>query len=226
MPSIFTVKNIRSNQFENMIYDLSHSLNNESPVFPGSSSPVFKSIATIEGKGYRETKLEFQSHLGTHIDAPAHMLADGKMLDQMDISAFLGKALIIEVDEKIPVIEKEIVSEFQNDLDEADFVLFKTGWSKYWGDKKYFDEFPTLSSGALEYLLQFSLKGIGFDTISADPIESTDYKNHYSIFEKGIIIIENLVFSENLNEKKGEFSCYPIPFEKADGSPVRAVLKV
>jgi len=209
-----------------MIYDLSHPLNNESPVFPGSSSPVFKSISKIEEKGYRETKLEFQSHLGTHIDAPAHMLKEGKMLDQMDISSFNGEALVIEVDEKIPVIEKEIVSVFQNDLEEVDFVLFKTGWSKFWGNEKYFGAFPTLSSEALDFLLQFNLKGLGFDNISADPIDSTDYKNHYAIFGKGIIIIENLVFPESLKEKKGEFSCFPIPYEKADGSPVRAVLTI
>ena len=133
------------------VYDLSHLLNNESPVFPGDVSPDFKAIANIEENKYRETQFRIHSHLGTHIDAPAHMRKEGKMLDQMDISAFHGKALIIEVDENIPAIEKEIVSGFQNNLEEADFVLFKTGWSKYWSDEKYFDGFPTLSSEALDF---------------------------------------------------------------------------
>lgn len=209
-----------------MIYDLSHPLNNETPVYPGTPSPVFISTASIEKSGYRETHFNFRSHLGTHIDAPAHMLEKGRMLDQLDISAFNGKALIIETKEGIREIEESFLESFSNELEVAEFVLFKTGWSKFWGDKKYFEDFPVLKEDALCFLLKFKLKGIGFDTISADPVESTDYKNHYAIFKKGLIIIENLVFPDDLKTNKGEFSCYPLPYKNADGSPVRAVLKI
>jgi len=209
-----------------MIFDLSHPLNNETPVFPGTQSPVFEQTATIEKKGYRETYLRFQSHLGTHIDAPAHMLKNGSTLDQMDISSFHGKALIIEIKHGIHEIDKSFPEQFSDELKVVEFVLFRTGWNQFWGKQKYFEGFPVLTLEALEYLFTFPLKGIGFDTISADPVESTDYRNHYAIFEKGLIIIENLNFPESLKENKGAFSCYPLPYEKADGSPVRAVLKV
>jgi len=209
-----------------MLYDLSHPLNNESPVYPGIAQPEFKPAATIEKNGYRETHFRFHSHLGTHIDAPAHMLKNGATLDKMEISAFCGKALIVEVEKGKQNIEKSILVSFINELKETDFVLFKTGWSQFWGENKYFENFPTLTEEALDFLFQFQLKGIGFDVISADPVESTDYKNHYSIFEKGMLIIENLFFPSVFQEKKGEFFCFPIPYENADGSPVRAVMKI
>ncbi|MDX8340910.1 cyclase family protein [Draconibacterium sp. IB214405] len=209
-----------------MIYDLSHLLNNDSPVFPGDVDPVFKQIATIEANGYSETRFHIHSHLGTHIDAPAHMLKNGKTLDEMDVSDFYGKAIIIKVDSGKKLIEKEIIDSNEKELEDTAFVLFKTGWSKFWGDKNYFEGFPCLSADALQYLLQFNLKGIGFDTISADPVESTDYSNHYAIFNKGLIIIENLIFPNELEATSGEFSCFPLPYEKADGSPVRAVLNL
>ena len=144
----------------------------------------------------------------------------------MDISSFHGKALIIEIMKGILEIDKSSLEQFADELGIVEFVLFKTGWNQFWGKQKYFEGFPVLTSETLEYLLTFQLKGIGFDTISADPVESTDYRNHYAIFEKGLIIIENLNFPNDLKESKGEFSCYPLPYEKADGSPVRAVLKV
>ena len=209
-----------------MIHDLSHPLNNETPVYPGTDSPKFSQMASIEKNGYRETHFSFHSHLGTHIDAPAHMLANGKTLDEMDVSAFHGQALIIETGSGNHTIEKSLLDSFSEELEETDFVLFRTGWSRFWGEKEYFGNFPVLSETALEYLLKFQLKGIGFDVISADPVESTDYRNHYAIFKKGLIIIENLAFPDNLKEKNGEFSCFPLPYEKADGSPVRAVLKI
>ncbi|QGY47124.1 cyclase family protein [Maribellus comscasis] len=208
------------------LYDLTHRLNNESPVYPGISSPQFTATATIEKNGYRETHFRFHSHLGTHIDAPAHMLKDGLFLNEMNIDSFLGQALIISVSSDVQIIGKDILVNYKESISKTDFVLFKTGWSRYWGEEEYFGRFPVLNSEATEYLLSFKLKGIGFDVISVDPMESNDYKNHYSIFEKGLIIIENLVFPESLKEATGEFSCFPLKYEKADGSPVRAIFRV
>lgn len=208
-----------------MLYDLSHLLNNKSTVYHGTASPEFIISATIEKEGYHETFFRFHSHLGTHIDAPAHMLKHGKFLDKMDISSFCGKGLIIETNSKSQNIEKELLIPFKNTFKNTDFVLFKTGWGKFWNEKKYFEDFPVLTSEALGYLLQFQLKGIGFDTISADIVGSPDFKNHFAIFEKGLIIIENLVFPENMDETTGEFFCFPLCYENADGSPIRAVFR-
>ncbi len=207
------------------LYDLSHPLNNESPVYPGKDNPRFTSAATIKKEGYRETHLDFDSHLGTHIDAPAHMLGNGKTLDRMPVSAFSGSAFIVPVPEGMKIIDGQYISGFGEQLKSADFVLFRTGWSKYWGNEKYFGNFPTLTLEAVNRLLALPIKGIGFDTISADPVESKSWENHFAIFNKGAIIIENLVFPDNLTESVGKFFCFPIPYEKADGSPVRAVFE-
>jgi arylformamidase len=214
-------------KFQTMkLYDLSHLLNNETPVFPGMGKPRFQPAATIEKDGYRETRFEMDSHTGTHMDAPAHMLPNGKTLDQLPVNTFSGKALIISVPENTARIEKELLLPFEKQLREADFVLFKTGWSKYWKTPRYFEDFPTLTPEAAKWLLNFSLKGIGFDVISADPMDSTSYLNHFSILGKGLIIIENLRFPDELAETEGQFFCFPLAYENSDGSPVRAVFGV
>lgn len=208
------------------LYDLSHRLNNDTPVFPGMGKPVFHKVATLETEGYRETRLAMDSHTGTHIDAPAHMLENGKTLDQLPVDRFSGKALIISVPKNTKRIETDFLVQFEVKLKQAEFVLFKTGWSKFWGTPQYFEDFPTLSADAVEWLFAFSLKGIGFDVISADPMNSTTYPNHFRILGKECIIIENLRFPDELTETEGEFFCFPFPFENADGSSVRAVFGV
>lgn len=208
------------------LYDLSYLLNNETPVFPGMNKPQFKPAATFDNNGFRETHLCFDSHTGTHIDAPAHILENGKTLDQLSLEAFTGKALIIPVPGNTKLIEKDFLVSFEDKLKNIDFVLFKTGWSKYWGTRQYFEDFPTLSADTVEWLLAFSLKGIGFDVISADPMESNTYPNHFRILGNELIIIENLKFPEELTENEGQFFCFPLPYEDADGSPVRAVLGI
>lgn len=205
-------------------YDLSHQLNNQSPVYPGIQPPEFIPAADIETHGYRETHFRFHSHLGTHIDAPAHMIESGNTLDQLSIDSFCGNAIIIKTEPE-KLISVEVLKGSEKEIENAEFVLFQTGWSKFWGSPDYFGNFPVLTPDALEYLLRFNLKGIGFDYISADPIDSKEYLNHYAILGKNLIIIENLVFPEGFSENAGEFSCFPLPYENADGSPVRAVLK-
>lgn len=208
------------------LYDLSHLLNNETPVFPGMGKPVFEPVATIEKEGYRETRLSFDSHTGTHIDAPAHMFLNGKKLEQLPVDTFSGKALIISVPENTARIEKELLLPFKEILEKVDFILFKTGWSDHWGTQRYFENFPTLTADSVEWLLTFLLKGFGFDVISADSLDSTTFPNHFSILGKELVIIENLRFPGELTETEGEFFCFPLPYENADGSPVRAVFGV
>ena len=63
-----------------MIIDLTHTITPEMPVYPGTVPPVLESAGTLANRGWRETRLAISSHSGTHMDAPAHILADGSTL--------------------------------------------------------------------------------------------------------------------------------------------------
>lgn len=207
-----------------LLYDLSHRLNSFTSVYPGKDAPVFAPSGTIEKDGYRETHFEFESHLGTHIDAPAHMLPNGKFLDQLPLSAFTGVAVVVDIPLNNRFIESLHLKSHENIIAKAEFILFRTGWHKFWGSDSYFRNFPVLTPEAVSFLVNHNLKGIGFDVISADPVYSSEFENHKVILGKGLIIIENLNFPENLSVATGIFSCFPLPYDHADGSPVRAVL--
>ncbi|HZH72067.1 MAG TPA: cyclase family protein [Mariniphaga sp.] len=208
------------------LYDLSHPLNYNTPVFPGSKQPYFTSASNIESDGYRETLITINSHLGTHIDAPAHIIEKGVPLDKMPLEAFTGTAVIITVPERAGLIQISFLEHYTREIRAADFVLFKTNHCKYWGTPAYFDNFPVPDLDAINWLTGFSLKGIGFDTISADKMESTELENHHVVLSKGMIIIENLHFPEDMTTTSGRFFCFPLPYENADGCPIRAVLEI
>jgi kynurenine formamidase len=209
-----------------MVIDLSHIIKEEMPVYPGNPQPRISNSASIDKNGYRETKLCIESHTGTHIDAPAHMVENGKFLNDFPVSKFNGIAAIIEIPEGIQQITRTLLSSFENQIKESDFVLFKTGWGKFWGSEKYFWNFPVTDLDTTFWLISLGLKGIGYDTISADPVDSDKFENHFLFFENDVIIIENLNFPVEMKANKGELFCFPLNFEKADGSPVRAVLKI
>ena len=57
------------------VYDLTHTISEDILVWPGTEQPRLSEGSTFERDGFRETRLELFSHVGTHMDAPAHMLA-------------------------------------------------------------------------------------------------------------------------------------------------------
>ncbi len=204
------------------IIDLSHLINEAMPVYPGTPVPKLERCNTIENDGFNEHRLNLSSHTGTHMDAPCHILPNAKSLDDFPVEKFMGKAVVIPC-EGLDEISLEDLEEFESMIREADFVLFRTGWSGKWGIPAYFDGFPALTPEAAKWLTGFNLKGLGFDAISADFMDSFDLPVHHILLEKEILLIENLNNLELLPRTPFEFICLPLKVEKADGSPVRAV---
>ncbi len=209
---------------EMKIFDLSHQLTGDMPVFPGKGQPSFLNIAQLETDRYREKHLSLDSHVGTHIDSPAHMLASGLTLDQFPVSKFTGPAFVIDIEAGTKIITIDVIRKFMTEIGKAEFVLFNTGWYKLWGIPGFTEGFPVLETRAAEWLTGFRLKGIGVDTISVDPTESKEWPVHFKLFSAGFILAENLFFHDKMPHE-GEFSCFPLKIDKADGSPVRAVFR-
>jgi len=206
------------------ILDLTQTISVQMPVFPGTERPIITQATTINKEGFAEKLLHFYSHTGTHIDSPAHILEGKRSLDQFDASMFVGKGLVIDVskcDEGVVGVDHLIC--FQQIISEIEFLLFYSGQDKKWGDESYYSNFPVLSNDAAQWLCKFSLKGVGYDSISADPISSSELPNHRILLGNDMIIIENLCNLEMLIGEEFLFSCLPLKIKDSDGSPVRAV---
>ena len=199
------------------IIDFTHTLREDISLFPGSEKPVIKQTAWPDEDGFAERKLEFTGHTGTHMDSPAHVFEDGITLDMMDISAFSGKAVVADCQD----VTGEIGPDCLKNLGQVDFVLFCTGWSRYWGEEKYVTDYPYLSDETIDLLIKMKVRGVGLDTIGADPVDSMEI--HKKLLEQGILIIENLRNLEDAIGKEFMFYGLPLKYEGADGAPVRAI---
>ncbi len=207
------------------VIDLTHTIYQGMPVFPGTEPPLFEPANTLEMHGYLEKKITFYSHTGTHIDAPSHIMENGLTLDSFAVDRFMGKGLVINVlhiDSR--TIKLTDLLPFQKQIRNIEYLLLYTGWSHYWGQEKYFKDFPVLSLDAAEWLAQNSkLKGIGADTISFDHESSKIFAIHKLLLEKEILILENLTNLELLLDSNFLFWGLPLKTLNADGAPIRAV---
>jgi arylformamidase len=205
------------------IIDLTHTILPEMPVFPGDTPPDIKVLASVETDGFAERRLELGSHTGTHIDSPAHILLHSPTLDRIPPDRFIGRGSVIDLTEPdTSTIDIGNLQPHEERFKNSDFVLFRTGWSRLWGQEQYFENFPVLSIEAALWIHSFELKGIGIDAPSVDETLSTDCPIHKILLER-LLIIENLTNLKQLPETGFTFSCFPLKYENADGSPVRAV---
>ena len=124
------------------VLDLTYVISPDMPVYPGTEGPTLSPANTYEKDGFRETLLSMYSHTGTHMDAPAHLFADRSTLDVLPAAQFVGKATVIHCTGlgeggKITMehLRKNPAAE------QADFLLFYTGWGKYWGKPEYFGDY-------------------------------------------------------------------------------------
>ena len=203
------------------LLDLSHTIDVNIPVYPGTPSPVLKKIAKIEKEGYSDFILTLSTHTGTHIDVESHVVKNGKTICDYALDHFYGTALTIDCSE-YKLIESDHLQKVLKDIRLPDFLLLFTNWDKYWGRREYFTGYPVLSTSAAKYLSKLSIKGLGIDAISFDSVDNDTLTNHNILLIKGIILIENLHGMNRILSKEIIFSCFPLKLENADSSPVRA----
>ena len=79
-----------------MIIDLTHTIRNGIPVYPGSLSPEIEDLELYDEHGVHVQKITLDGHVGTHIDVPAHLFPNGDTTESMNISTFFGAGRVID----------------------------------------------------------------------------------------------------------------------------------
>jgi kynurenine formamidase len=207
------------------IIDLSHTLQNGMPVFPGDSPPEFQKTMTHQNDGAQVIRMNIATHHGTHLDCPLHFVAGGESTESSGVEQFFGNAYLADCSgfkagETIPASHFEGLDV---DWKNITWIVIYTGWYKHWGTEKYFDHFPVLSVHAAKYLVDKGIVGIGLDVISIDAIDSAEYPIHKIVLGNGLYIIENLTGLHNITAEYFNLSAFPLKIKEGDGSPIRAV---
>ena len=203
------------------ILDLTHPITKGMPVYPGTPEVNLFPLATVNEDGFLETRLELTSHTGTHVDAPSHILPGAPDIEGYPLSAFTGSACCLRVD--VTRITAEWLQAQLPDPSKSDFLIFFSGWDRFWGRSEYYADYPALTPAAAQWLAGFTLKGVGMDTPSPDPADSRDFPAHRALLSGRILILENLTNLGALPEGDFRLSAFPLNITGIDGSPVRAV---
>jgi len=198
--------------------DISHELKHGAPVYPGD--PVFElnEISTISDLGFSDFLLKSGLHVGTHIDAPGHMLEHGKYLSEFPIDTFIGRAICIDV-RNVPIIRKEHIRLYQ--IVPKDIVILHSGYTDHYGAHDYFSNHPVLHIEATEWLVSQNISMLGMDMPGPD---REPYDIHKRLFERDILLLENLNIPSAIPYNV-PLKIWALPMHlKATAAPARVVL--
>lgn len=190
------------------VVDLSHPLVPTPALYPGDSAVDIQDSFLLERDGYRVKRITLGSHSLTHVDAPAHLLPQGKTLGRFPLSRFIGTAYVMDG------------MDVRSVPDGVDMVVVSTGWEGKWGTKAYLEGYPVLSDADVERLLARGIHLFAFDTPSPDVDAS--YPIHRRIFSADGLIVENLTGTRALVGQTVRLLVLPLPID-GDGAPARVI---
>lgn len=200
-----------------MIVDLTMDISEKTFPFPGSPFAEIYNISTVDKDGSNVRRVSINSHFGTHIDAPYHMQADGKKLDEYPASTFVGEARVVDVVGIKQITEEHVPADIETPI-----LIFRTGHSDNRASEKYFENNPVLTPSAAEAIVSTDVKIVGIDSFTVD---DPPYTVHHIFFKKEILILENLI---NLNKlgQRARLIIAPLKLTNADGAPTRVFAEV
>ena len=209
------------------VIDLTLTISEKIPTFPGSPEPNFINWETIEKEGYNLELLFLSSHTGTHMDAPYHFLKKGQKIDQIATKRLVTEAFLIKIRKGADqAITKSDIEKFEKQfgkIDDGSTVIFHTGWQKNLNKKSYFLKNPGLTVPAAKYLASKKINLVGIDSPSIDLGKDQRFSVHHVLAKSGILIVENLANLEKINSERFHFIVAPLKLKNATGSPVRAM---
>lgn len=202
------------------IIDLTHSFTEKMPVYPGDPEPSLKQVASLEKDGFNDHMINTVMHVGTHMDAPLHMIADGKKMDEINTNKFIGKGILIDARGKDKV-DASLLENIQ--IEEDSIVLVFTGFGSKYREQAYFENYPGITEDFAQKMVELKVKIVGMDILGPD---QPPFPTHKILLGNGILIIENLTNLDQLVGVKGfEVIALPAKFH-TDAAPVRIIARI
>lgn len=205
------------------IIDLSYTISDGMPVFPGDPGVVFERVRAIHEGGYNVTRISMSTHTGTHVDVPPHVMHDDRGVDSIPLDSLLGWAEVLDLGDSAPSTEitSADLDRFAARVTEGARLLLKTGWGKRWGTPDFYKDFPGISEGAAAWLLARKVKLLGIEQPS---VHTTLHREvHKALLSSGMVVLETVANLHEITSDRVYLAALPIKLAGLDGAPTRVV---
>jgi arylformamidase len=181
---------------------------------------VTRTADVSKGDPATVSHLSLGVHSGTHVDAPAHFIADGAGIDTVPLADLIGPARVVSIRDPRAIGVDELLA---LEPRRGERLLFKTRNSNLWSKDEFATDYVYLSLEGAKYLVESGVRTIGIDYLSIAGAHE-GVPTHLALLHADVCIIEGLDLKA-VEPGAYEMICLPLRLLGADGAPARVVLR-
>jgi kynurenine formamidase len=228
------------------VVDLTYTLDESNVFWPTAEPFHYKHDSwgiSPGGWWYASGSFAASEHGGTHIDSPIHFAEGKATVDELLLGRLIAPAVVIDISAACAgnrdyELRIEDIAEFERAhgrIPDGAVVLVRTGWGKYWPDKKQYLgsdtpgdvsnlHFPGISQNAAQYLATLrKIYGVGIDTASIDPGTSKDFMAHRLLNGARVYGLEDVAQMERVPVTGATLISLPMKIKGGSGGPTRII---
>ncbi len=209
------------------LVDLTHTIVPETGARPVHIERVPAPHAVPEGMWYIMHRVDMLlNHVGTHIEAPYHVRAEGMDVSQVPLEALCGSAAVLDLtgvpgDGVVTRADMERAAQPAGGLQAGDIALLRFDYDYRPESGRHFE------AEAIGYLVESGIKLVGTDLLGielppGDPRLEDQY-NHHQLLDNDICLIEQVAHLDQLTRPRVLVFALPIPIQGLDSFPTRVI---
>lgn len=178
-------------------------------VYPGDPEPTLHELQNIEdGELYKISAFTMCTHNGTHVDAPAHFLKDGKQIQQIGLDSFVGECYVARHQGEVTKEDAEKILLKAEQVGAKDRILLAGNL--------------VVSVEAAEIFAKANIKLLGNESQSVGPVDAP-MAVHLILLKAEIVLLEGVILTD-VEEGRYFLSAAPLNLSTCEGAPCRAYL--
>jgi kynurenine formamidase len=224
------------------VIDLTAPLSPQTVLWPGLPPVRAEGLFELESDGFYARVLTLPEHSGTHLDAPAHFVADGARVEQLPAERLVAPCAVLDVREQCAAnpnfalerADLERLEARDGRVERGGAALLLTGWDAHahsaaaWfgAEAPQRLSFPGFGSSAAELLIERGVVGIGIDTPGVDRGCDPTNPVHNMTLPAGLWHLEGLVNLADLPARGALLVVGALKLVEGSGTPARVLALV
>ena len=204
------------------LYDATIAIHEGMVIFPGDPPFQLESFyRLVRGDPFNLSVLSIGTHIGTHVDPPAHYLDNGAGVDQIPLEAMVGSGIVLDMRGR-PFVDRQALVE--SAMGDHRRVLLKTDNGPLLLQSEFVADYVWLTEDGAEYLVERSAQLVGIDYLSIEKYQNVGAPVHHALLAGGVLIVEGVNL---LDVPTGpcKIYCLPLKIQDADGAPARVLVE-
>ncbi len=191
-----------------MIYDITQPIFS-CAVYPGDPAPRREQLCAMDkGDIINLTAFSMCSHNGTHADAPAHFIRDGKTVDQLALDAFIGDCYVARHEGDVTAEDARRILDIAAQVSASQRILIAGK--------------AVVTEAAARVFADAGIKLLGNESQTVGP-EDAPMQVHLILLGAEVVLLEGVVLTD-VSDGKYFLSAAPLNLDGCEGAPCRAVL--